>query len=201
MDSLTGVILCGGQSTRMGRDKGLILQGNTPWAEYMAEKLAPFNIPVVYSINYGQLEAYSRQIPGQFILDDLDLPGPLNGLLSVHKQLPSRDLLLLACDMPDLDTSTIGGVIEAYHSATKKIPAGDFTYAADFYVYQQEAFAQPFCGIYTSKGLSGVLQAAINGQTIDYSLQSLLKSGRTMRLTTDRSGPFRNYNSLTNDMD
>lgn len=195
MDSLTGVILCGGQSTRMGRDKGLILQGNTPWAEYMAEKLLPFQIPVVFSVNQRQLEAYSTQIPGRFILDDLDLPGPLNGLLSVHKQLPSRDLLLLACDMPDLDTSTIGGVIDAYHSATRQIPAVDINLAPDFYVYQLEAFAQPFCGIYTSKGLSKALQAAINGQTIDYSFQSLLKSGRTMRLRADSSGPFRNYNS------
>jgi len=188
---LTGVVLCGGESRRMGRDKGLLKIGETSWAQYMAAKLAPWRLPVVYSINPGQAAAYSALIPGdQLIIDALGLHGPLEGLFSVHARLPDKDFLLLACDMPDLDMPTIQKIIEAYREKQRY----------DFYVYQEElpgeSFIQPFCGIYTSAGLAGTFASYRGEPAGDGSLQALLRKGLTQKLSLERTEAFRNYNSL-----
>ncbi len=101
---LIAVVLCGGQSSRMGRDKGLIERDGVCWAAWMGRKLSSFGLPVVYSVRAGQEAAYSAVLPeGSLIADAMDIGGPLNGLLSVHERFPGNDLLVLACDMQDMD--------------------------------------------------------------------------------------------------
>ena len=116
----------------------------------------------------------------------LPLAGPLFGLLSVHRHFPSNDLLLLACDMLDLDQPTIGKMITAYRD--------DDRY--DFYIYEGAAFDQPFCGIYTSSGLRRAYAQAVKGELEDFRLRSLFTPDRTKKIGIDRAAAFANYNSL-----
>lgn len=100
---MTGVILCGGQSTRMGTDKGLIPCPEGIWARAAFNKMAALHLPVVVSINPSQYGEYSHFFSAaELITDDqsLSLAGPLLALLSVHRHIPAEDLLVLACDMP-----------------------------------------------------------------------------------------------------
>jgi len=97
-----GVVLCGGESRRMGRDKGLLQTDGQPWVLRMGEKLATNQLPVVYSINKKQVAAYATWLPpGQYVVDSDIGAGPLKGLLSVHRSYPDSDLLPVACDMQD----------------------------------------------------------------------------------------------------
>lgn len=186
MEKLLGVILCGGESSRMGSDKGLLPIRTTIWAKYMHEKLSALHIPVVYSINPRQVELYSEHISRDvMVIDNSEVPGPLNGLLSVHMQYPHNNLLLLACDMLDLDGATINGIVNDYLS--------DSTF--DFYVYQDEEFAQPFSGIYTRIGLEKVAGRIMVGRLQKHSFQAILDEGYTRRLPISNKTVFRNYNS------
>jgi molybdenum cofactor guanylyltransferase len=187
MNNLLGVILCGGESKRMGSDKGLLKTGNTIWALSTAAKLTPFGIPVIFSINERQQESYRPYIsPDHFVTDSVDVKGPLKGLLSVHKKFPGKDLLLLACDMSDLDAPTIQKIITTYLEESQY----------DFFVYQDLEFAQPFCGIYTSQGLEKEYALALRHNLPDFSLQSMLNNGTTRRIKIEHAAAFRNYNSL-----
>jgi molybdopterin-guanine dinucleotide biosynthesis protein A len=193
----------------MGRDKGSLLKEGIPWARFIADKLLPFQLPIVFSINPKQQDVYSRAIPeGQFVpdaLNDLPVTGPLQGLLSVHAQFPSSDLLLLACDMLDLDEPTIRKIIDLYlldgmreeqHRKQRDGSNDDPSGEHDFFVYERVSFIQPFCGIYTSRGLTPLYTLALEGSLRDFSLQSVLKKGRTRRIPIDRMEAFGNYNSL-----
>ena len=85
MQNLIGIVLCGGESKRMGKDKGLLLKDNTPWAILVAEKLRSIGLDVAVSINEKQQEAYSAIFPETpLVVDQLSIEGPLNGLLSIH---------------------------------------------------------------------------------------------------------------------
>jgi molybdopterin-guanine dinucleotide biosynthesis protein A len=183
-----GVVSCGGESRRMGRDKGLILQGGVCWARRMADKLELFGLPVVFSVNPSQLGAYAAALPGARLVVDavVAAPGPLGGLLSVYEQFPDKDLLLLACDMIDMDHGTIAALVDV------RAAGGDH----DFYVYREGDFFQPFCSIYTSAGLAAPHTAVLQGGLRVPSLQQLLREGKTKSLTVERGEAFRNYNTL-----
>jgi molybdopterin-guanine dinucleotide biosynthesis protein A len=184
MENLIGVILCGGESKRMGSDKGLLPIRNTIRAKYMHEKLSSFHIPVVYSVNPHQLHDYSEHISQEvMVVDTTEVQGPLNGLLSAQQKYPGYDLLLMACDMLDLDVQTIEHLIKEYTQ--------DKSY--DFYVYQDDKFAQPFCGIYTAVGLEKVEGRITIGRLQNYSLQAILDEGYTKRLTIRNKNSFNSY--------
>jgi molybdopterin-guanine dinucleotide biosynthesis protein A len=186
MNNLLGVVLCGGESRRMGRDKGLLGKDGVPWAQFIAEKVAPFDLPVIFSVRPGQTPAYRAAIPeGDFLEDRLNLGGPLNGLLSAHELFPGKDILLLACDMLDLDEVTIRDLIGIYRDG-----------GYEYYVYQLgSGFFQPFCGIYTGGALAEAYRSITDSPSQDLSLQSFLKKGRTKKLMIERMEAFANYNS------
>lgn len=174
---LLGVVLCGGESRRMGRDKGLIQTDGRPWVLRMGDKLAFHGLPVVYSINKRQVPAYSAWLSRDRVIIDSDRwAGPLRGILSVHLHYPENDLLAVACDMQDLDPTTIDRVITASRQGN-----------ADFYAYEVDGFLQPFCAIYGA--------AALNHGDGAKSLRELLNSGVLHRLR-GTTAAFRNYNTL-----
>ncbi|MBS1602180.1 MAG: NTP transferase domain-containing protein [Bacteroidetes bacterium] len=179
---LLGLVLCGGESRRMGQDKGLMKKDGVPWALHMGQKLHRLGIPVVYSVNSVQVSAYSGIIPEeQLVVDALQLPGPLNGLFTTHRRYPDPDILLLACDMLDMDAATLETLIACYRGV------GGY----EFYAYEEGAWLQPFGAIYTAAGLERV------GAPADGRLQNLLRAGRTKRLVGAREEAFNNYNTLS----
>ncbi|WP_175404010.1 molybdenum cofactor guanylyltransferase [Mucilaginibacter sp. PPCGB 2223] len=187
MKQLRGVIICGGESRRMGTDKGLIRIGDSCWAAYMADKLNVFGLPVLVSINKTQQLTYLNFFSGdQLIVDSMDIGGPLNGLLSVHTLYPDEDLLLLACDMINMQKSTIERLINTYND-----DAGH-----DFYAYRQDAFAEPLCAIYTGRGLKKLIREQGTLSLQKWSLQKVLMPAITKNLTITEPGSFENHNNL-----
>ena len=100
---MTGVVLCGGQSLRMGADKGLLKFDNQAiWAQHVYDILAALKVPVAVSVNNHQAKRYAAFFDAQQLVYDnnrLTMGGPLKGILSVHVKHPDEDLLILACDM------------------------------------------------------------------------------------------------------
>ena len=181
MNKLLGAVLCGGLSTRMGMDKGLIRHGSVTRAESVANKLKVEGIEVVYSINAMQVDTYANIIDSSsLIVDSNDLPGPLKGLMSVHTQRKERNILLIACDMLDITPTEIRNLIDAYHSG-----------GYDHYAYGDRFYFQTFCAIYSSDALSSISTSSLPG----LSLQRILQEGKTCRLEIENPSGFSNYNS------
>jgi len=98
--AVTGVVLAGGRSTRMGgRDKGLIELHGRPLWKWVADKLSSQVENVVISANRN-LDSY--QASGLPVIEDslADFPGPLAGVLSVMQQINSDWFLFCPCDTP-----------------------------------------------------------------------------------------------------
>jgi molybdenum cofactor guanylyltransferase len=186
IDNLLGVVLCGGESRRMGRDKGLMPYENTTWAQLVAGKLAALGIPVVVSVNAEQLATYGNLFPAeQLVVDSLAIDGPILGILSVHEKYPGKDILPLACDMIDMNEATLQELLEAYRKDN----------GPEFIAFHHDGFLQTLGAVYTAKGLAPLLRKAKEGSLKHFSLIRVLDQGATFRIPLHARAAFHNYNS------
>lgn len=95
---LDGLILLGGKSERMGRDKGEIKYGDHPQKLAVNQLLGDSGLANRYfSVRQGQHLDLTNRIEDEF----LNL-GPMGGILSAFKRNPNNALLVLANDLPYL---------------------------------------------------------------------------------------------------
>jgi molybdopterin-guanine dinucleotide biosynthesis protein A len=185
--NLLGVVLCGGESKRMGKDKGLLEVNGKKWAEHTADKLRAQNLPVIISINNNQQEAYGEIFKKEeLVVDELPMHGPLNGLLTVNSKFKEKDILLLACDLIEMESSTLTELIATYQK-----------HQADYFAYEENNFFQPLCAIYTAKALSLLSANLKSGSLPNYSFQHILNNARTCRIQAPSKKSFTNFNSGT----
>ena len=185
---MLGVILCGGQSTRMGTDKGLLKHHANTWAQTAVDKITALQLPVAISVNAQQYDDYATIFsPQQLITDNdsLQLKGPLGGVLSVHLQHPVEDLLLLACDMPLMETELLKELLNNYQPP------------ADAIVFKKDGEPEPLCGIYSAKGLAHILHLYQTNQLPRHSMKFMLEHINThyLTLTDEYKKCFRNFNA------
>jgi molybdenum cofactor guanylyltransferase len=151
---MIGLVVCGGKSSRMQQDKGLLLRNNITWAAHAFDLLQLLNIPVHISINAAQQKAYSNIFSKELlIVDDATIPigGPLSGLLSAFTKYPAQDIFVLACDMPLMRIEPLRYLLDNYQQQT--------------IVYKQEQQIEPLCGIYSASALESIHQL-INTQQL-----------------------------------
>lgn len=185
---IRGVVLCGGESKRMGTDKGLLPLAAGNWAGSAFHKLEQLNLPVCLSVNPGQLSAYGQFFsPEQLITDETTASGPLKGLLSAHLKYPDDDLILLACDMTDMDTATLKALLD------NKTAFPGF----DYYLYEREDFMEPLCAIYTSGSLKMLYHQLMTDRLPGFSMYRLIKKGNYKTLPIHNLKTFSNHNTAT----
>jgi len=110
---LTALILAGGKSSRMGKDKALIEYNGKPQAIYLADLLSNYCKEVLISRNKKQEEL--PQCDYEIIYDDenIENQGPLTGLISAIKKYPNKNFFILYCDLVNVDNEIIEKLISA----------------------------------------------------------------------------------------
>jgi molybdopterin-guanine dinucleotide biosynthesis protein A len=105
---LNGLVLVGGNSTRMGTDKSSLVYHDKKQRDYVYELLQPLCDEVFISCNARQ----STDISLPRIEDRFLGIGPMGGILSAFQFAPDRAWLTLACDMPHLTQQTFNYLIQ-----------------------------------------------------------------------------------------
>lgn len=106
---LFGLVLAGGKSTRMQRDKSLISYHGMPHREYLYKQLGKFTARTFLSCRADQ----ETELAGQheLISDSISDLGPYGGILSAFRQHPDKAWLVVACDLPFVGESTISQLV------------------------------------------------------------------------------------------
>lgn len=176
----------------MGTDKGLLKVQEKNWAQAMLDKLLPLNIPVVLSINNEQKETYAKAFAGNNLITDntaIPVKGPLLGVLSVYKQFPEQDLLVLACDMPLLTTDVLTELLMQ--------EATDLHKRSEAFVFKIDNEPEPLCGIYRSNALSAIVEKAEKRTLVKYSMKYVLEQLTTRFIPLSNNNnkqAFKNFN-------
>jgi molybdenum cofactor guanylyltransferase len=103
-----GLVMMGGQSTRMGTPKGSICYHNEPQYLYLLKLLNQCCEHAYLSCSAEQAAAIETS---KKIVDVHAQAGPMGGLLSAFAQMPQKSWLVVACDMPFVTLATFDFLI------------------------------------------------------------------------------------------
>lgn len=109
---MKGLILSGGFSKRMGKDKGALSYHGKTQVSHVYELLKPFCEEVFISVRSDQVEEeHLKGLP--LLIDSVSGSGPIVGIQSAFKKDKSSPWIVLACDMPLIDEESIGDLIKS----------------------------------------------------------------------------------------
>jgi molybdopterin-guanine dinucleotide biosynthesis protein A len=148
-----GLVLAGGRSSRMGEDKAALPYAGRSQLERAMTLLAPHVARAYVSVRRDQK---AEPVRAQFaqIEDRLDDAGPIAGLLAAQARHPEVAWLVLACDLPLLDESTL----------THLLAARDPAALATAYRSSNDGLPEPLCAIYEPGSRGALEQHVASGE-------------------------------------
>jgi molybdopterin-guanine dinucleotide biosynthesis protein A len=144
---ITGIVLAGGKSRRMGTDKSMLLLDGIPMIQHAVNMLKTVCSKVVISSNnfiydFTGCETWPDELPDG---------APMIGIYSCLKRSETEMNLVLSCDMPFVNTGLLNYLIEKSSGFDISVPIHD----ADF--------TEPLCGVYNRPAIA-TLQEFIENQ-------------------------------------
>jgi len=106
--NITGIILAGGKSSRMGTDKGFIDLNGKPFITHIIEAMKPLVSDIIIVSNNSEYDqfGYIR------IEDSIKESGPLAGLYTGLCYSEAEYNLVLSCDIPLINSKVINKLID-----------------------------------------------------------------------------------------
>lgn len=168
-----GLVVCGGKSTRMGRDKSLLIYHQKPQRYDVYERLEEFCESTFISCNLTQVSGMDKDY--QILVD---LPafagaasagkpasgiGPMAALLTAFSHHPQHDFLVMGCDYPFVTEKDIHKFLAECEHETR---------AAAFYNEKQDLY-EPLLGWYSHRTAGALMKLF---EQNEYSLQYFLQT-------------------------
>lgn len=174
---ITGIILAGGKSSRMGRDKGTALLNGIPMIEHVLRTLRQVTDSIIiigpkHTYNYTGCDVFEDIYPEK---------GPLGGIYTALTHTRTECNLILSCDIPFADAETLTNLCN-YNS--------DYSIVVPQYLGQLE----PLCAVYTKSLLPAVENALKNDELGMRRFISCMPHD-TVTIDTGEINPFRNINT------
>jgi molybdopterin-guanine dinucleotide biosynthesis protein A len=159
---LFGLVLAGGHSSRMGRDKGLLDYRGIPHQFYLESVLKKFCARVLLSVKASQTLLEPTQ--HEYIIDNpaYENTGPIGAVLNAHESFPDKALFVISCDLPYFNKTCAKNVMDER----------DPSRAATAFFNTEAEQPEPLVTIYENIFLRGLGDAFRNGEN---SLRRMLK--------------------------
>lgn len=125
MEPLTVLILAGGRSTRMGRDKAWLELAGAPLVEQVATRLLPLAREIIFSANDpGAFDELIRRLPlpAKVAVDVHGDAGPLAGLHAGLSAATNNLVFAVATDMPFVNRRLVEVMAVACRQADAVVP-------------------------------------------------------------------------------
>ena len=182
--NISAVLLAGGESRRMGKDKATVLFRGKPLWEVQLGLLRKLNPSEI--LLSAKTDPSWRPGDVQFVADDLPSRGPLSGLAASLARIRTTHLLALAIDMPFMSENFLRYVCDQIEARVGVVPKIDNR-------------AEPLAAIYPREA-NADFRSALAGT--DFSLQNvvrrLVESGklREVRVKKQETKLFLNVNEM-----
>lgn len=150
---LYGLVLSGGRSRRMQRDKAALEYAGKSQLARAMELLTPQVARCFVSVRADQLHDPQRAAYDT-IADIKPNLGPIGGIHAALHAYPDQGWLILACDLPFLDRATLQYLI-AHRASTRVATA----YRSSF-----DGLPEPLCAIFEPRSRQIIEESLVQGQ-------------------------------------
>ncbi len=116
-NNITGIILAGGKSSRMGTEKGLIIYKNKPFVEHIIEAMSPLVDNIIIISNNKVYESFGFKCYEDLIKNT----GPLAGIYTGLRYSKTDYNLIVSCDIPLVKTIVLQKLIDQKNDASEVI--------------------------------------------------------------------------------
>jgi molybdenum cofactor guanylyltransferase len=188
--AFSAVLLAGGASRRMGVDKALLPAPGGP-ASSQPLLMWQRQLRILQALKPAEIFISGPRRPGFpeavcCLMDRLASRGPLGGLAACLDQITTPGLLVLAIDLPFMETAFLARVLDACQPGRGAVPRGPTHYEPLAAVYPRAAAQTANAALDAGQlKLQGFVEALVRASLVDpYPLQS-----RDLRL-------FRNWNTI-----
>lgn len=183
MSNIYGLVVCGGKSSRMGKDKSMLDYHGKPQRYYLYEMLGSLCEQVFISCNEEQAE----DIPATYktIVDaaEYEDAGPMAALLSAFKKYPKANFLAVGCDYPFINNHHLKKLLNV---KLETIPA------VAYYDKVEEKF-EPLLAVYHNHIKANLKK---HFKQNNYSLQDVLKEVDAYRINARSTEIIRSVNTM-----
>jgi len=168
---VTGIILAGGKSSRMGQDKGLLNLGGRKLVEIAAANLSQVCSGIIISANNSVYQQF-----GYRVIPDLHKDtGPIGGLYSALSGSKTRFNIALSADLPFVNRELLEyllGKAEGYEAVAP---------------VSEKGFYEPLCAVY-DRSVLPVIDKCIGNR--EYKMQHFLDKVNLNKILISDSLPF-----------
>ena len=175
---ITGIIIAGGKSSRMGTDKAFVNYNNKTLIEYAVSVINPVVDTIIISSNKP------NKIKGFKVVSDIYKNiGPVAGLYSCLKVTQTEANIIIPCDTPKLTTVLYKQLLTEYQkqknivAVVPRLPDGKI---------------EPLIGVYSKSILFEIENSIAVG---DYKLVNLLSKINTKYIDITDIEQFKNINT------
>lgn len=131
------LILCGGFSERMGRDKASLPFGDESMLERIASVVRPCVDELILVAREGQELPANARLGLPVARDPAEGNGPLAGLAAGLHAIESQRAFVVSCDVPLLEADLVRGLLEACEDHRAVIPRIDGHYMTTCAAYSK----------------------------------------------------------------
>ncbi len=100
---ITGIILAGGKSSRIGSDKGFLLLNEKAFIQHIIDALQPLVNDIIIVSNNPDYDVFKQKR----VNDIIENAGPLAGIYTGLHHSNTENNLVLSCDVPLINTETL----------------------------------------------------------------------------------------------
>jgi molybdopterin-guanine dinucleotide biosynthesis protein A len=162
-NTLYGLVMCGGNSSRMGIDKSIISYHGKPQRYHVFEMLNAFCAKTFISCNESQLSTIDKNYESLVDLPDYTSIGPMAALLTAFTHYPHSNFVVIGCDYPLLTDHEV----EEFVNSLKQNKM-----AAAFYNKEQQLY-EPLLAWYSHRAVGTLMRLF---EKKEFSLQYFLRS-------------------------